>query len=61
MRANLPSVRARSFSAPLPEELPDILHLLDERSAAFDASYGFTLPELLPRRLSAFDRRSRAC
>jgi len=64
MRASFPPVRARTFGAPLPEELPDILHLVDERNAgraAFDASYGFTLPDLLPRRLADLDRRSRAC
>jgi hypothetical protein len=64
MRASLPSSRTGTFGAPLPEELPDIGHLLDVRSAgraAFDASYGFALRELLPRRLADLDGRSRAC
>jgi hypothetical protein len=64
MRASPLPIRAAAFRAPVPDDLPDIGHLLDERNAgpaSFDASYGFALPELLPRRLADLVARSRAC
>lgn len=52
MARSLEAVRSAQFGAIALPDMQEMFDLLDRDGAPFDPSYGDSLPELLPRRLS---------